>query len=60
MKERAYTLKELAQRAELRARRCELLSETLLLVHGGPEELEQMDKLDIEIDQITAELENIE
>jgi hypothetical protein len=54
--QRIYTLDELSHRAELRSRRAELLIETLILVHGGPEELAEIARLDHEIDFITAEL----
>lgn len=54
---RKYTLDELARRAELKTRRADLLILTLeLAARGWPEDYVKIDELDIEIEQITAEL----
>lgn len=55
---REYTLEELMDRGDLRARRAELLIETLdLAMRGYPEDYRRIDELDVEINAITAELE---
>lgn len=53
-----YTLEELMYRGDLRARRADLLIETLdLAARGLPEDYKRIDELDVEINAITAELE---
>lgn len=53
-----YTLEELMYRGDLRARRADLLIETLDLASRGlPEDYKRIDELDVEINAITAELE---
>lgn len=53
---REYTLRELAIKAGLRARRSELMRETLYLMHGDAADQAQIVLIDAEIAVITAEL----
>lgn len=51
-------MKNLKRELELRNRRAELLMETIdLAARGWPEDCKRIDELDVEIDAITAELE---
>ena len=55
-----YTLEELMHRGNLRARRADLLMETIdLAARGWPEDYRRIDELDVEIERITRELEGL-
>ena len=55
--EKEYTLKELQYRGDLRARRADLLMETIdLAARGWPEDYKKIDELDREIEAITKKL----